>query len=138
MNPLDNGLKNQIIEGMLELWETSDNWTQGVLARDKDNNEVAPEWDSAVSWCFVGCMQRSLHNLYRQRVLSYDSPFDFCEMSDITEQFMNDVARKEKLAISVVYFNDNDNRSFEDVRLLVKQMLEEKIEELYDDDDSEF
>ena len=73
-------------------------WTQGVIARDKNNKPVFINHPGAVKWCLVGAI---------------------CKCYD---------CRNDKLIISLLYDkvglvgNFNDTHTFEEVKALVEEM----------------
>ncbi len=109
---LTRDLRNKIVDTMLEVWETSDQWTKGTIARSDDQDEVGFESYRAVRWCAVGCAQKAMTLAGIEVTYWYDEFEAF--INDYTEKYTEGKYR------NVVHFNDAEDTSFEDIRLLVK------------------
>ena len=113
----------RVIDRMLDIWETADQWTQGVLARNGDGDELTnASSPSAIKWCALGCKSRALNDL-----ALYDYSEDFEEFFNYYASIQQGNATTSGNA--VVLFNDSPETTFEDVRLFVKCLKDMDIPE---------
>ncbi len=79
---------------------TEDNWVKGSNARDKNNNSVHPTSDEACKWCLFGAIIRC-----------------YIATSEILERIGDKIEEN-----SVTIWNDDPQRTFEDVEALIKEL----------------
>jgi hypothetical protein len=107
---------------MLDLWESAERWTQGVVARNEDKQDVQAESPWAVQWCAIGVAQRALHDL---SLFESDYSAEFFTFLDHYTWYVTDGAYRQ-----VARYNDDDHTSFEDMRLFVKGLRDTDPDEV--------
>lgn len=85
-----------------ELLADPSKWTQGVMARDAQGNEVSPQDENAICFCLLGALEKcnyehKQHLLYRVLRVEYDE-------------------------YSIVSFNDSPRRTHEEVLNLLREV----------------
>ena len=89
-----------------ELLSDASKWTQGTFARDKDGNDADWSSPSATCWCLKG----EVNNCYR----------------DSSEYAIHDKIRTDiggsAWSISIPEWNDDPNRTYEDVVAVCKKL----------------
>lgn len=124
---LTRHLINLIVDQMLDIWETSDQWIKGTVARSEHDEDVDAASPYAIMWCAVGCKEKALYELGLKQ---YDDEF---------QAFMDHYAQQEAIVrrpwggepfpkySSVVTLNDADDTTFEDVKLFVKCLKDKSM-----------
>lgn len=112
---LTKAIVEQVVNEMLELWQTEDNWVKGFLAQDRSGIDVAPDDENAISWCLAGCKARALTNLR------------LSGLNDFFDRFMANAFSPGSLPTAYVQFNDEESTTFEDVRLFVKCLKDKDV-----------
>lgn len=103
-------------------------WTQGALARDVIEKEVAVTDESACSWCITGAIYRSIKYVPRFWWTAREDYNEFRKekrksASRILD-VLTDLAEGAKLGLPA--WNDHVSRTREDVLVLLNQALEQE------------
>lgn len=84
-----------------ELFSKDGSWTQGCIARDRNGQECSEDSTEAICWCLYG----GTHKIYGY------------PMSSLIKENVRNI-----LGISIVKWNDEKERTIEDIRNLVKEL----------------
>lgn len=107
------------LEGVLDLWSDADKWAQGNDAKDKEGMAVPVNSTRAASWCMRGAVG---HVIVKNQVTS--SEYHMESIFNATMNYLSVLVGRD-----IIGYNDGSSRTFEDMRLLVKQALHQMDDE---------
>lgn len=115
-----------VVERMLDLLASEENWIKHAAAADGNGQTVNPESEEAIAWCLIGAQARALHDL-SLATLSTDSEVEKARRRVIkaVDAFLKVAMQRKNGVTALPVFNDRDSTDFEDVRLWLKGMLSE-------------
>lgn len=116
----------RVLERSLQIFQNNGTWTQNVFARDSNSNWIWPTNEDAVSFCPIGVLIRSAHDLFPDDVLRGDAAAQFVAKHLVEEVQPPGYISFLKYDVDhevVEKWNDEPDRTKEDVVVVFKKVL---------------
>ncbi|RWI35480.1 hypothetical protein [Mesorhizobium sp.] len=107
----------EIVEGMIELFDSSEKWVRDDFACNAKGQTVTPTSPTAICWCLQGAADKVAgETLFSDVTEEWDLR---AEIKDAFEE-----ALKPQGYVGMVHFNDDENIRFEDIVRLCERVVE--------------